>query len=180
MNVATRDHAQQNLKAAVRDVLDFPQQGIVFKDITPILANPSLFQIAIDWMVSRHEGEKIDAVVGIDARGFIFAGAVANRLGIGIIPVRKKGKLPYMTESVAYDLEYGKGELEIHVDALSGKGNVIIVDDLLATGGTAAAAAKLIEKIGGQVVGIDFLIELTFLNGRARLKDYKTSSAIQY
>jgi adenine phosphoribosyltransferase len=170
----------QRLKAAVRDVVDFPQKGIVFKDITPILSDGELFKTSIDWLLARHKNEQVDSVVGIDARGFIFAGAVANALGVGFIPVRKKGKLPYRTQSVAYDLEYGKGELEIHVDALQGKGHVIIVDDLLATGGTALAAAKLIEKIGGTVVGVDFLIELTFLNGREKLKDYRTNSAIQY
>lgn len=170
----------QRLKAAVRDIVDFPQKGIVFKDITPILSDGDLFKTSIDWLVSRHKNDKVDAVVGIDARGFIFAGAVANALKVGFIPVRKKGKLPYRTKSVAYDLEYGKGELEIHEDAIQGKGKVIIVDDLLATGGTALAAAKLIEKIGGTVVGVNFLIELTFLNGRERLKDYHTNSAIQY
>jgi len=168
------------LKAAVRDVLDFPQKGIVFKDITPILASGALFQKSIDWLAAQHSKSGVDAVVGIDARGFIFAGAVANKLGIGLIPVRKKGKLPYLTESVAYDLEYGKGELEIHVDALKKGARVAIVDDLLATGGTAAAAAKLIEKIGGMVVGVDFLIELTFLNGRKKLEGYPTTAAIQY
>ena len=122
----------------------------------------------------------MDAVVGIDARGFIFAGAVACDLGIGFVPVRKKGKLPYQTESVAYDLEYGKGEMEIHVDAIKKGGHVIIVDDLLATGGTALAAAKLVEKIGGHVVGVDFLIELTSLNGRKKLNGYNITSTIQY
>jgi adenine phosphoribosyltransferase len=170
----------QKLKAAIRDVVDFPKKGIVFKDITPILSDGDLFRSSIDWFVSKHKNEKVDSVVGIDARGFIFAGAVASALKVGFIPVRKKGKLPYRTQSVAYDLEYGKGELEIHVDALQGRGRVIIVDDLLATGGTALAAAKLIEKIGGTVVGVNFVIELTFLNGREKLKDYHTTSAIQY
>ncbi len=172
--------APQKIKAAIRDVPDFPQKGIVFKDITPILANPQLFQSSVDWLASQEQDKKIHAVVGIDARGFIFAGAVACQLGVGFIPVRKKGKLPYQTQSVAYDLEYGKGELEIHVDALKKGENVIIVDDLLATGGTALAAAKLIEKIGGHVVGINFLIELTFLNGRKKLNGYRIASAVQY
>ncbi len=170
----------QNLKTAVRDVLDFPKKGIVFKDITPILADGDLFRQAVDWLAELHRGEKLDAVVGIDARGFIFAGAVACALGIGFIPVRKKGKLPFETQSVAYDLEYGKGELEIHVDALRGQKRVAIVDDLLATGGTALAAAKLIEKIGGKVSGVDFVIELGFLKGRDRLNGYRVTSAIVY
>jgi adenine phosphoribosyltransferase len=170
----------QKLKAAVRDVLDFPQKGIVFKDITPILADAELFQTSIEWLASQHRGENIDAVVGIDARGFIFAGAVACNLGVGLIPVRKKGKLPYKTQTISYNLEYGKGELEIHTDALPKGGRVIIVDDLLATGGSAGAAAHLIEKIGGVVIGVDFLIELTFLNGRKKLDGYNVSSAIQY
>lgn len=170
----------QNLKAAVRDVVDFPQKGIVFKDITPILGNPALFKTTIDWFSTQNKGEKLDAVVGIDARGFIFAGAVACNLGIGFIPVRKKGKLPYQTQSISYHLEYGKGELEIHTDALTKGARVIIVDDLLATGGSAAAAAKLIEKIGGKVVSINFLIELSFLEGRKNLDGYNVHSAIQY
>ena len=170
----------EELKAAVRDVIDFPQKGIVFKDITPILANPRLFQIAVECLASHHRGKNIDAVVGIDARGFIFAGAVAYKLGIGLIPVRKKGKLPYQTHSLSYDLEYGKAELEVHIDALRKGGNVIIVDDLLATGGTAGAAARLIEKVGGNVIGIDFVIELTFLDGRKQLNGYPVTAAIQY
>ena len=170
----------QNLKAAVRDVLDFPQKGIVFKDITPILADGELFRASIEWLAGLHVGEKIDAVVGIDARGFIFAGAVAHRLGVGFVPVRKKGKLPFKTQSVAYDLEYGRGELEIHVDAIRPGGNAVIVDDLLATGGTSLAATRLIEKIGGRVIGIDFMIELGFLNGRKKLDGYNISSAVRY
>ncbi len=168
------------LKAAVRDVPDFPQKGIVFKDITPILADGALFKASIECFADWHKPGSIDAVVGIDARGFIFAGAVARRLNIGMIPVRKKGKLPYKTQSVAYDLEYGKGELEIHVDALKPGGKVAIVDDLLATGGTALAASKLIEKLGGVVVSIDFLIELSFLRGREKLVGYHVSSIIQF
>lgn len=170
----------QRLKAAVRDVLDFPQKGIVFKDITPILADADLFRASVEWLAARHRGKGVDAVVGIDARGFIFAGAVACSLGTGFIPVRKKGKLPFQTRSVAYDLEYGKGELEVHVDAIKKGGRVVIVDDLLATGGTALAAAKLIEKIGGNVASVDFLIELSFLNGRKKLEGYNVASAIQY
>ncbi len=170
----------EKLKAAVRDVADFPKKGIIFKDITPILANPELFKASVEWFANRHEGKGVEAVVGIDARGFIFAGAVACALGIGLVPVRKKGKLPYTTHSVAYDLEYGKSVLEIHTDGIRKGSKVIIVDDLLATGGTAFAAAQLIEGIGGEVVALDFLIELAFLNGRQRLAKYPVSSAIQY
>jgi len=168
------------LKTAIRDVPDFPQKGIVFKDITPILADGALFKAAIEWMAGLYKRDALDAVVGIDARGFIFAGAVARCLGIGMIPVRKKGKLPYQTQSVAYDLEYGKGELEIHVDAIQPGGRVAIVDDLLATGGTALAASKLIEKLGGVVASIDFLIELSFLHGREKLTGYKVSSIVKF
>lgn len=168
------------LKAAVRDVMDFPQKGIVFKDIAPILAEADLFRNAVDWLASCSRGKNLDAVVGIDARGFLFAGAVACLLNVGVIPVRKKGKLPFHTHSLSYELEYGSSSLEIHVDAIKPGGRVAIVDDLLATGGTAFAAAKLIEKVGGTVVGIDFLIELSFLNGRKKLDGYDVSSAIQY
>ena len=168
------------LKEAVRDVADFPQKGIVFKDITPILGDGALFKAAIECLSNRHKPGSIDAVVGIDARGFIFAGAVARYLNVGMIPVRKKGKLPYQTQSVAYDLEYGKGELEIHVDAIKPGEKVAIVDDLLATGGTALAASKLIEKIGGRVASIDFLIELSFLHCRDKLAGYNVSSIIQF
>lgn len=168
------------LKAAIRDVPDFPKKGIVFKDITPVLSDPALFRFTIDWFISNHKGQKIDAIVGIDARGFIFAGAVACKLGVGLVPVRKKGKLPYKTQSLSYALEYGNSELEIHVDAFPKGSNVLIVDDLLATGGTSLAAAKLIEGIGGKVVGIDFLIELAFLDARKKFNGYPVCSAIQY
>lgn len=168
------------LKAAVRDVVDFPKKGIVFKDIAPILADAKLFRASVDWLAERSRNKGIDAVVGIDARGFIFAGAVACALGVGMIPVRKKGKLPFTTHSLSYDLEYGSNSLEVHIDAIKAGGKVAIVDDLLATGGTAEAAAKLIEKVGGKVVGMDFLVELAFLDGRKRLSEYNVSSAIQY
>ena len=170
----------EQLRAAIRDVADFPIKGILFKDITPVLQDGKLFRIAVDTFVERHRGKKIDAVVGIDARGFIFAGAVAYQLGIGMIPVRKKGKLPYKTVVTSYTLEYGSETSEMHVDAIKPGDRVIIVDDLLATGGTAMAATQLVEKLGGTVVEIDFLIELTFLNGRDRLKGFNVFSAVQY
>ena len=168
------------LKAAVRDVPDFPVKGILFKDITPILQDVRLFRIAVDALADRHGNRKIDAVVGIDARGFIFAGAVASKLGVGLVPVRKKGKLPYKTVVTSYTLEYGSETSEMHVDAIRKGGNVVIVDDLLATGGTAMAAATLVKQLGGNVTEIDFLIELSFLKGRERLKDFPVFAEIVY
>jgi adenine phosphoribosyltransferase len=168
------------LKAAIRDVPDFPIKGILFKDITPVLQDGKLFRQAVDSIADRHKGKNIGAVVGIDARGFIFAGAVAYKLGIGLVPVRKKGKLPYKTVVTSYTLEYGSETSEMHVDAIKKGDNVIIVDDLLATGGTAMAAATLVKQLGGNIAEIDFLIELGFLKGRERLKDYNVFSAITY
>jgi adenine phosphoribosyltransferase len=168
------------LKAAVRDVPDFPIKGIVFKDITPILHDGRLFRIAVDSFADRHKSKGIDAVVGIDARGFIFAGAVAYKLGVGFVPVRKKGKLPYKTVVTSYTLEYGSETSEMHIDSLKKGDNVIIVDDLLATGGTAMAAATLVKQLGANIVEIDFLIELSFLKGRERLKDHPLFAAIVY
>ena len=168
------------LKAAVRDVPDFPIKGILFKDITPILHDGRLFRIAVDSFADRLKGKKIDAVVGIDARGFIFAGAVAYKLGVGFVPVRKKGKLPYKTVVTSYTLEYGSETSEMHIDSLKKGDNVIIVDDLLATGGTAMAAATLVKQLGATIVEIDFLIELSFLKGRERLKDHPIFAAIVY
>jgi adenine phosphoribosyltransferase len=168
------------LKAAVRDVPDFPIKGVLFKDITPILQNGKLFRQAVDAIADRHKGREVDAVVGIDARGFIFAGAVAYKLGVGLVPVRKKGKLPYKTIVTSYTLEYGSETSEMHVDALKKGDNVIIVDDLLATGGTAMAAATLVKQLGGNIIEIDFLIELSFLKGRERLKEHPVFAAITY
>jgi adenine phosphoribosyltransferase len=168
------------LKTAIRDVPDFPIKGILFKDITPILQDGTLFRQAVDAIADRHHGKKIDAVVGIDARGFIFAGAVAYQLGVGMVPVRKKGKLPWNTVVTSYTLEYGSETSEMHTDAIQRGANVIIVDDLLATGGTAMAAATLVKQLGGNIAEIDFLIELSFLKGRDRLKDHHVFSAITY
>jgi adenine phosphoribosyltransferase len=168
------------LKAAVRDVPDFPIKGILFKDITPILHDGRLFRIAVDSFADRHKNKKIDAIVGIDARGFIFAGAVAYKLGVGFVPVRKKGKLPYKTVVTSYTLEYGSETSEMHIDSLKKGDNVVIVDDLLATGGTAMAAATLVKQLGANIAEIDFLIELSFLKGRERLKDYPLFAAIVY
>ncbi|MEM0896154.1 MAG: adenine phosphoribosyltransferase [Verrucomicrobiota bacterium] len=171
----------QKLDAAIRDVPDFPKPGILFKDITPVMADGDLFKLSIAAFLDiAEELGPVDKIVGIDARGFIFGAAVAHHLGIGFIPVRKKGKLPWETESVAYDLEYGSNEVEIHTDAVQPGESVLLVDDLLATGGTAGAAVDLIEKIGGKLLGLAFLIELGFLNGREKLGDAEVRSILTY
>jgi adenine phosphoribosyltransferase len=170
----------EQLKNAIRDIPDFPIKGVLFKDITPILQDGRLFRLAVDSIADRHDPRQLDAVIGIDARGFIFAGAVAYKLGVGFVPVRKKGKLPYQTVITSYTLEYGSETSEMHVDAIQPGHNIIIVDDLLATGGTAMAAAQLVRQLGGNIVEIDFLIELTFLRGRQHLADYNVHSVIQY
>jgi adenine phosphoribosyltransferase len=157
------------LSAGIRDVPDFPKPGILFKDITPVLAHPELWDIAISALIETAGDTRIDKVVGIDARGFIFGAAVADRLKAGFIPIRKKGKLPYQTFEKAYTLEYGEEVIQVHQDAIAEGENVLLVDDLLATGGTAAAAAELIDQLGGNLVGLAFLIELTFLKGRDNL-----------
>src|ERR1700756_5811796 len=139
----------ERLRAAVRDVPDFPKKGIVFKDITPVLNDPVLFRASIDLFLERCRGKNVDKIVGIDARGFLFGSAVAYELGVGFVPIRKRGKLPYKTEIAKYSLEYGEAEMEMHVDAMSAGERIVLVDDLLATGGTSAAAAVLIRKAGG-------------------------------
>ncbi|OGV67783.1 MAG: adenine phosphoribosyltransferase [Lentisphaerae bacterium RIFOXYC12_FULL_60_16] len=159
------------LKAAVRDIPDFPKPGIGFKDITPILADAGLFKKAVDVFVQRHRKHGISKVAAVDARGFLFGGAVARRLGAGLVPIRKKGKLPYKTFEATYDLEYGTATIALHQDAFQPGEAVLLIDDVLATGGTAAAAVELIRKAGGRVVEADFLIELSFLNGRSKLPD---------
>ena len=168
------------LRAAIRDVPDFPKQGIIFKDITPILADPVLFKLAVDTLADRHTNSRIDKVCAVEARGFIFASAVAYKLNAGLVPIRKKGKLPYKTHEVSYDLEYGSATLQMHVDALVRNERVLLIDDLLATGGTAVATAQLIEKLGGVIAEIDFLIELAFLKGREKLSRYKVFSPISF
>ena len=157
------------LRAAIRDVPDFPKPGILFKDITPILADGVLFKLSIDAFVESARPLGIDKVVGIDARGFLFGAAVAYELGVGFVPVRKKGKLPFKCQSAAYTLEYGEAVVEMHIDALRPGERVVLIDDLLATGGTAAAAVKLIEKMGAELALAQFLIELGFLDGRKNL-----------
>ena len=169
-----------DLEAAIRNVPDFPQPGIQFKDITPVLGDARLFAGAIDLMAARHADAGIDACVGIDARGFIFAAAAAKQLGTGFVPVRKKGKLPWKTHEESYSLEYGEATVAIHQDALQPGARVLLLDDLLATGGTAAAAVKLLKKIGAEIVEIGFLIELGFLNGREKMNGAPINSLIAY
>ena len=168
------------LERAIRNVPDFPKAGIQFKDITPVLADARLFSGSIDLLAADYRPGSVDAVVGIDARGFIFAAAVAHQLRAGFVPVRKKGKLPYQTHEQSYDLEYGSNTVAIHTDAVKPGARVLLVDDLLATGGTAAAAAKLLQKIGATILEIHFLIELSFLRGRDKLKDYPIKSLVVY
>jgi adenine phosphoribosyltransferase len=170
----------QQLRDAIRDVPDFPKEGIVFKDITPILGDGALFRGSIDLLCETAGGEKVDKIVGIDARGFIFAAAVADRLGVGFVPVRKKGKLPWKCYEESYALEYGEAVVEIHQDAVKPGEKILLVDDLLATGGTAAAAVKLLEELGAEIVAISFLIELSFLNGRDKLPDGKVKAILNY
>jgi adenine phosphoribosyltransferase len=169
-----------DLARAVRNVADFPQPGIQFKDITPVLAEPELFAAAIDLLTANVVPGSVDAIVGIDARGFILAAAAALKLKAGFVPIRKKGKLPYKTFEQTYDLEYGSNTVAIHVDALKPGQRVLLVDDLLATGGTAAAAAALVKKVGAEIVEITFLIELGFLKGRDKLRGYPVRSLIVY
>jgi adenine phosphoribosyltransferase len=170
----------EEIERAVRTVPDFPKPGIQFKDITPVLADPRLFSGSIDLLTERFRPGTVDAVVGIDARGFIFAAAAAVKLRAGFVPVRKKGKLPYKTHEQAYALEYGSATIAIHVDALKSGCRVLLIDDLLATGGTAAAAAELVKKLGGNILEISFLIELSFLHGREKLKSYPVRSLVVY
>lgn len=168
------------LKSLIRDIPDFPKKGIVFKDITPLLKHPEALQFACHELAAKFKGMNIDQVVAVESRGFIFGTSVACDLGAGFIPVRKPKKLPSATESITYSLEYGQDTLEVHSDAFIKNTRVIIVDDLLATGGTAEAVVRLIEKLGGVVVGIVFLVELTFLKGRERLKNYPVHSLITF
>ncbi|MGH8101073.1 MAG: adenine phosphoribosyltransferase [Chthoniobacterales bacterium] len=170
----------EKLRAGVRDVPDFPKKGIVFKDITPILSDGALFTTSIDVFVERCRGKQIDKIVGIDARGFLFGSAVAYELGVGFVPIRKRGKLPFKTEIAKYSLEYGEAEMEMHIDAMKPGEKIVLVDDLLATGGTSAAAAALIKKVGGELVEAQFLIELEFLHGREKLVPTPVVSFLKY
>ncbi|MBL8140763.1 MAG: adenine phosphoribosyltransferase [Acidobacteria bacterium] len=168
------------LKQKIRHVPDFPKPGILFYDITTLLRDPAGFRGALDAMAAPMAGERIDLVAGVESRGFIFAAALAERFGAGFVPIRKPGKLPARSVSVEYTLEYGSGVLQMHEDAVTPGQRVLIVDDLLATGGTARAACDLVTRCGGDVVAAGFLVELTFLNGRDRLRDQRVYSVLAY
>jgi adenine phosphoribosyltransferase len=176
-------HAIQSpaeLTRFIRDIPDFPKPGIIFRDITPLLADPVAFRTAIDLMAIHYHGQKIDAVAAAEARGFIFAAPLAIELGIGFVPIRKRGKLPFKVHSLRYELEYGNDTVEMHQDALSPGHRVLLVDDLLATGGTMKACCELAERTGATIVGCAFLVELAFLNGRDRLNPYDVFSLVNY
>ncbi|HEX7479689.1 MAG TPA: adenine phosphoribosyltransferase [Polyangiales bacterium] len=168
------------IKQRIRDVPNFPKPGITFKDITPMLADPKAFNLCLDAMAEHYDGVHFDAIVGMESRGFIFGAALASRLRKAFVPARKPGKLPAATYRVNYDLEYGTDAIEIHRDALKAGEKVLIVDDLLATGGTAWATAQLVQKLGAELIGACFVIELTFLPGRERLRPVEAFSLIQY
>jgi adenine phosphoribosyltransferase len=168
------------LSSTIRDVPDFPKKGILFKDITTLLRDPDAFRQSIDGLVDRVRDFDVDVVVGMESRGFIFAAPIAYRLGVGFVPVRKLGKLPAQTVSVKYDLEYGDATLELHVDAIQPGQRVLVVDDLLATGGTVCATIDLVEQLGGIVAATAFLVELDFLQGRRRLDAHNVVSLIRY
>ncbi|MFQ5876081.1 MAG: adenine phosphoribosyltransferase [Acidobacteriota bacterium] len=169
-----------DLRRYIRDVPDFPKRGIVFKDITPLLQSPGAFRSAVDELAGRFRDHRVSRVIGIESRGYIFAPAVALSLDAGFVPVRKPGKLPRETVAEEYSLEYGTDRLEVHADALAAGDRVLIVDDLLATGGTAAAARRLAERLGAEVVAAGFVVELEFLEGRSRLRDLEVVSLVQY
>lgn len=170
----------EKLRKAIRDVPDFPKPGIIFKDITPVLGDGELFRMAIDLFLDRCRKLRIDKIICIDARGFLFGSAVAYELGLGLVPIRKRGKLPYKTERAAYTLEYGEAEMEMHIDSIAPGERIVLIDDLLATGGTSASAATLIKKVGGELVEAQFLIELEFLHGRTKLESTPVVSFLRY
>lgn len=180
MTTLTASPAYPEIERAIRNIPDFPKPGIQFKDITPLLGNARLFATSIDLLTEGFVPGTVDAVVGIDARGFIFAAAAALKLKAGFVPIRKRGKLPYTTYEQDYALEYGTASIAMHTDALHAGSRVLLIDDLLATGGTAAAAAALVEKVGARILQISFLIELGFLKGRERLAQYPVKSLVLY
>jgi len=169
-----------NLKDKIRNIPDFPKKGIIFFDITTLIKDGGALKYSVDAMAEQYKGKKIDAIMGAESRGFIFGAAMAYKLGVGFIPVRKPGKLPYKTCQVSYDLEYGSSSLEMHVDAINEGDNILVVDDLIATGGTAKAMAQIIEQMRGKVVGFSFLVELSFLNPRKILEGYDVHALVEY
>jgi adenine phosphoribosyltransferase len=169
-----------DLKKYIRDIPDFPQKGVMFRDITTLLKEPAPFKYVIDTIVDKYKDSRIDKLVSVEARGYIFGGVIAYRLNCGFIPVRKPGKLPAETVALEYTLEYGKNIIEMHKDAIESGERVLVFDDVLATGGTVQATCKLIEKLGGQVVGCVFISDLTYLKGSEKLKDYEVFSLVQY
>jgi adenine phosphoribosyltransferase len=169
-----------DLQQYIRDIPDFPKPGILFKDITPLLAEPAAFQHAIDRMAEHYRSKAVDAVAAVEARGFLFAAPLALALKKPLVPLRKPGKLPYRTYSLAYELEYGSAELHVHIDGVTAGDRVLLVDDLLATGGTMNAGCQLVEKAGGKIIGCAFLVELSFLGGKEKLKPHDVFSLIQY
>ena len=171
---------QEQLKSIIRDVPDFPKPGIIFKDITPLLAHVALFKKVINTFVARYSNAGITKIVGIESRGFIFGAPLAYQLGCGFVPVRKKGKLPFTTHEVSYDLEYGSATVEMHIDSIEAGDRIVIIDDLLATGGTAKASVQLVEKMGGTIHEIAMVVELAFLNGREVLKNCPVYSMVKY
>lgn len=175
-----KEKEMERLRQRIRDVPDFPKPGIVFKDITPLLADVRSFQTVIDVLARRYAAKAVDAVVAVESRGFIFGAALAYRIDAGFVPVRKRGKLPYKTEAIEYALEYGTDRIEIHQDGLHKGSRVLVIDDVLATGGTAKATCDLVAKMGGQVIECAFVIELGFLNGREKLKGHEIYSLLQY
>ncbi|OAI20554.1 adenine phosphoribosyltransferase [Methylomonas lenta] len=170
----------ERLHSKIRDIPDFPKPGIIFKDITPLVKDPASLRLAVHQLLHPFLGRDITAVAGMEARGFIFGSLVAWELGVPFIPLRKPGKLPYDVQSVSYDLEYGSAALEVHIDAVDKNDKVLLIDDLLATGGTAKASCELIEKLGAQVVACAFVVELDFLAGRELLKDYEVHTLLHY
>ena len=171
---------EPELKKCIRSIPDWPKKGILFRDVMPVLVDPKAFALAVDALCAGYSAADVDYIAAVEARGFIFGVAVARKLNVGFVPIRKKGKLPPETEAISYDLEYGTDTLEIQTGAVEKNAKVLMVDDLLATGGTMAAACELVEKIGGQIIGISFLIELTDLSGRKKLTQYNITTAISY
>ncbi len=170
----------ERLKAHIRNIPDFPEPGIQFKDITPLVKDPAMLRLAVHQLIHPFLGERLTAVVGMEARGFIFGSLAAWDLGVGFVPLRKPGKLPYDVQNASYDLEYGSAELEVHIDALNKDDRVLLIDDLIATGGTAAASCELIEKLGAEIAGCAFVVELDELKGSEKLSKYRVHSLLHY